>query len=146
MSIKGLYILIVFAFIRTLSPIKAQELSQHVWKDRVLIVFSTNVTNPNFLHQISVLQHDIQGMNERKLVVYQCMPKQYKMGLQNKSTWRNGAQWYQRYKKEKSDFEIVLIGLDGGVKLRKTQWVSLETLFTLIDGMPMRQAELRNPK
>ena len=41
-------------------------------------------------------------------------------------------------------FEVVLIGLDGGIKLRQTKLVSLDKLFTLIDGMPMRRNELKN--
>jgi len=41
-------------------------------------------------------------------------------------------------------FGLELIGLDGGVKYRSTSAVPLEELWTLIDGMPMRRAELKN--
>ena len=39
---------------------------------------------------------------------------------------------------------MILIGLDGGVKLRQTEMISLDKLFTLIDGMPMRRREIKN--
>jgi hypothetical protein len=41
-------------------------------------------------------------------------------------------------------FEIILIGLDGGIKLRKNDIVSREELFSIIDAMPMRRNEMRN--
>ena len=37
---------------------------------------------------------------------------------------------------------IVLIGKDGGVKMKKEFQVDPKTVFTLIDGMPMRRAEM----
>lgn len=36
-----------------------------------------------------------------------------------------------------------LIGLDGGVKLVQQRSVNLQEIFTLIDGMPMRQWQIR---
>ena len=39
-------------------------------------------------------------------------------------------------------FWIVLIGKDGGVKLRSDD-AGLDQIFDLIDSMPMRQAEMR---
>jgi hypothetical protein len=38
--------------------------------------------------------------------------------------------------------EVVLLGKDGGIKAR-ADTLSLDSLFHLIDSMPMRQAELR---
>ena len=38
---------------------------------------------------------------------------------------------------------MVLIGKDGGEKLRSHEIVSPETLCRLIDSMPMRQEEMR---
>ena len=52
----------------------------------------------------------------------------------------------RRYKAEKSDFRVILIGLDGGEKLEQTEVLSAEKLFNTIDSMPMRQAEIRKNK
>jgi hypothetical protein len=38
---------------------------------------------------------------------------------------------------------VVLVGKDGGVKLRTAAAVPAEELFRLIDSMSMRQAEMR---
>ena len=40
-------------------------------------------------------------------------------------------------------FAIVLVGKDGGEKLRRTTPLSPEELFSIVDAMPMRRAELR---
>jgi hypothetical protein len=41
-------------------------------------------------------------------------------------------------------FEVILIGKDGGVKLRAKTPISIQELFSLIDAMPMRRQELRD--
>jgi hypothetical protein len=40
------------------------------------------------------------------------------------------------------DFRVVLIGRDGGVKLRRDEPISAADLFALIDSMPMRKQEM----
>ncbi len=44
---------------------------------------------------------------------------------------------------ESSEFEMVLIGKDGGVKARTSDPSALEDFLILIDSMPMRRAEMR---
>lgn len=45
---------------------------------------------------------------------------------------------------ELPDFELVLIGKDGGVKARTRDLNALEDFLALIDSMPMRRAEVRS--
>ncbi len=144
LSIKRIGILLTC--ICTTSLINAQEPSTHVWKDRLLIVMTTTKESTEFLQQMRSLERDSMGIKARKLIIYQSTPEQYKKGLQKNSAWRSGSDLYSKYNKENSAFKIVLIGLDGIIKLRETQVLSVEKLFTLIDGMPMRKAELRNGK
>jgi hypothetical protein len=40
-------------------------------------------------------------------------------------------------------FTVLLVGKDGGVKLRREGRVKLDEVFSLIDTMPMRQREVR---
>jgi hypothetical protein len=44
---------------------------------------------------------------------------------------------------EDGAFAAVLVGRDGGEKLRSAEPVPAEKLFDLIDAMPMRQREMR---
>jgi len=43
-------------------------------------------------------------------------------------------------------YEAVLIGLDGGVKWRSSEAVSAQTLFSVIDAMPMRRTATKTPR
>lgn len=45
---------------------------------------------------------------------------------------------------ERPDFEMVLIGKDGGVKARTSDLNALEDFLGLIDTMPMRRTEMRS--
>ena len=41
-------------------------------------------------------------------------------------------------------FRVILIGKDGGIKLKRNDQIDLETIFELIDSMPMRKDEIRH--
>lgn len=56
---------------------------------------------------------------------------------------KNSLQW-KKWEVDRSDpFTFVLIGRDGGEKLRSAEVVSAEKLFGLIDAMPMRKNEIK---
>jgi hypothetical protein len=40
-------------------------------------------------------------------------------------------------------FMLILLGKDGGIKLKRNDRVKLEEIFSLIDSMPMRKDEMR---
>ena len=46
---------------------------------------------------------------------------------------------------EAGAFAAVLVGKDGGEKFRSEGPVSPEVLFEIIDAMPMRRREMRDP-
>jgi hypothetical protein len=118
----------------------AQKLQKHQWNNRVLIVAAKNQTL--LQQQIELLNKDLKGLQERKLVIYKVLPEEFSEGIENEA-WISNSKFYANHKKTEEDLEIILIGLDGGVKLRQTKLLTLEKLFALIDGMPMRKAELR---
>ena len=119
----------------------AQDLEQYEWKDRVLIVKAKN--SALIQQQIDVLNKDLKGLKERKLIVYKVTPNQYAKGIKS-DNWIPNKTFYTKLRRTSREFEVILIGLDGGVKLRQTLLLSKEKLFALIDGMPMRRQELKN--
>ena len=58
--------------------------------------------------------------------------------------WKIVDKGFSEWTDPDSGFEILLIGLDGGVKLRQDEVIDTETLFARIDAMPMRRQELEN--
>ncbi|NNK75467.1 MAG: DUF4174 domain-containing protein, partial [Maribacter sp.] len=45
---------------------------------------------------------------------------------------------------ENQNFELVLIGLDGIIKLKRNEILTTDDLFSIIDSMPMRKYKLKN--
>lgn len=119
----------------------SQDLRKHEWKNRVLLI-SSKLEKP-LNEQLTILLKDSEGLKERKLIIYKVLPNKYAEGIQS-DLWLKNEKFYAKIKGKRSDFEVILIGLDGGVKLRQMESLTTEKLFTLIDGMPMRRREIKN--
>ena len=102
-----------------------------------------NTNTFTFQNQIEALQNNENGLIERKLIIYQIEQHRYKIGLMD-NEWQNSTKLYKKYKEKNTPFEIVLIGLDGGIKLRQSNLLTCEALFSIIDVMPMRREEIKN--
>ena len=106
------------------------------------MVFTHIKNDEIFNKQISNLLKEKKGLTERKLIIYQFVKDQYSINFDSK--WLLSSLKKRKYKAESENFKVVLIGLDGGVKLEQTSFLSTKKLFTIIDGMPMRRNEIRN--
>ena len=137
---KSVLIILVFTAINTL---QAQDLLEHRWKDRLVLLLSNDLADPELRKQQEVFKGVKQELSDRKIIVYTVTPQFVYTSLKEMKKNRNNAV-YTKYKKGTASFEVVLLGLDGGVKLRKNRVVKSEELFGLIDQMPMRRAEMRN--
>ena len=51
---------------------------------------------------------------------------------------------YKKYNTTKNPFKIILIGLDGTIKLEENQVIAPSNIFNKIDQMPMRKQELKD--
>ncbi|WP_158275629.1 DUF4174 domain-containing protein [Marinilabilia rubra] len=136
-------LLVIASFLNTTLPMAAQDLSSHEWKDRLLLVLTTENSEDLYKEQMELFKDDIDGLEERKLVVYSVMPEQYKKGIQCEK-WIESTSLNDQYRKGDKGFEIILLGLDGRVKLRQSEVLSIEKLFRTIDAMPMRRNKMRN--
>lgn len=103
------------------------SLESYRWKNRVLILFGPP-ESPGLQEQRAVLSEDPQGLSERDMVI---LDPPDTGSLQN------------HYKVGPQDFTVILVGKDGGEKLRLDRPVTLGELFGLIDQMPMRRREMR---
>lgn len=110
---------------QTLSP-SSTSLDGYRWKQRLVVIFAPSAQDADYVRQHTLLQQHQQALRERDMVV-----------LSDTRPADNGA---LRHALNPAGFEIVLVGKDGGMKLRQTQPVSAEALLSLVDSMPMRQA------
>jgi hypothetical protein len=58
----------------------------------------------------------------------------------------NTSQWKQWEVGRADSFTFILLGRDGGEKLRSAEVVPAEKLFGLIDAMPMRKSEVKQKR
>jgi len=120
---------------------QSQVLSTSQWKNRILLVMSENPNDPLVKQQASLFSKDAEEMKERKLVLLQVFPEFYLMGGES-AIRRASAEVYFDYKSAKKSFELVLIGLDGDEKMRRSELIRPEDLYDIIDAMPMRRYEM----
>lgn len=121
---------------------EAQSLKNHQWQNRLLLVIANDTTNNEFQKQIEHLQSKKEDLQERKLLIYKVFPNQYIEGLDS-FTIEPSNDLYQKYNSKSADFKVILIGLDGRVKLKQRDIINIEQLKGIIDAMPMRIEELR---
>ena len=124
-----------------------QAIQKHLWKERVVLIISAN-KDSDLLERQMIEFTDLNGFIERKLVCYYLLPNAFRYIDNNHQdynlSWQsNSGKLYEEYADPDESFSIILVGLDGGIKMRRHTTVSQKDLFRLIDSMPMRQAELR---
>lgn len=131
----------------------SQISEKHKWENRVLIIISkeskTDQLPELFLQQFNSVRDSMDGCIDRKLLIYEVFPKRYKssnLKKQESSGWIDDTSIFKFYNQEGKDFKIILIGLDGTIKETRNEPISSQELFSIIDGMFMRKAELRGKK
>ncbi len=126
------------------TDLSGQDITRHQWKNRLLLVMGKEYSDVKLKEQLSALNNCIGGLTERKLLIYQVLPDKYKISkaYENEGTWHRSPVLYEQFSSADMPFEVLLIGLDGRVKLRKQDPLTCKDLWAVIDKMPMRQAEI----
>ncbi|WP_179020979.1 DUF4174 domain-containing protein [Winogradskyella forsetii] len=143
-------ILLIVALILMTSKLTGQNLDSHKWENRLILIISTNQDSEVYNNQIEEFETSYKGFAERRLIIYHVLPNQYKtVDYENDKSdnkWRSSSKLFKRYADDQSDFKVVLIGLDGSVKLQQNDLLTTDKLFETIDAMPMRRSEIKNKK
>jgi hypothetical protein len=106
-----------------------------------VIILSNDKDSEIFQKQLKELDSDHEGLKERKLIVYKILPEGQKITYHD-GTWIYNSEMYRQYTNKNEYFKVVLIGLDGGIKLNQNKLLTIEELFSKIDVMPMRRSEI----
>lgn len=117
-----------------------QDLSQYRWQNRLLVIVSHQENHPMIQKQLQEVKNHQQELEERRLLTIVMTPEKYQVQTDDKQ-WISGSN-YSNYQSGKT-FEVLLIGLDGGIKQRESDVFTAGKLISIIDSMPMRQAEMR---
>ncbi|MEL6169155.1 MAG: DUF4174 domain-containing protein [Pseudomonadota bacterium] len=105
------------------------DLGTFQWIARPVIVFADTPADPRFLEQIALLDDRLEALTERDVVII--------------TDTDPAALSDVRTRLRPRGFMLVLIGKDGGVKLRKPFPWDVREISRSIDKMPMRQQEIR---
>jgi hypothetical protein len=120
------------------------DLSQYTWKNRLLLLFAPDRSHPYFESLQQALMERRADAMVRDLVVFEILASGTSRvdGADIDSNTSRSLQ--ERFQISPSDFSVILIGKDGGIKLKRGEQTNLEDIFGLIDSMPMRQEEIRD--
>lgn len=140
-------ITLVITGMLNLHCMNAQPMEKHQWKNRIIIIQASDERSPLYKDQLSVFSDSESAFIERKLVLYEIVGDKYRIRdfqkTDHSGDWQNLKDQPGFLTGNKKPFSVFLIGLDGGVKLKKTDILTQKELFGLIDSMPMRRQELR---
>lgn len=126
----------------------AQDLSEHQWKSRILIVQTSDASSPEYQAQLAALDGQATALCERKIILYKVIRNTYqKISFQNTIPSASGTlkgTLQMLVKKNEAPFSVTLLGLDGGKKRQQKTTITAPDLYSIIDGMPMRRYEIKN--
>jgi hypothetical protein len=113
-------------------PAVMQDLSEFRWKKRPVLVFADSAEDPAFIEQMDLLEARKEELVARDVIVLTDTDPAARSPL--------------RLSMRPRGFMLMLVGKDGGNKLRKPFPWSVREISRSIDKMPMRQREIRENK
>ena len=130
--------------LRAQSPLSPTTLEQLHDSYRPLLIFAENPNDPSLLAQLHMLKDVASGLNRRDVLLI-AIPYEAPSPTDVSLTTDASTAARRRFHVAPPDFTVILLGKDGGEKLRSTKPVSFTKLQEKIDSMPMRQEEMANP-
>ena len=119
----------------------AAELSDYLWQSRPLLVFAPSEGDPRLDETMRRIEASRCDFVNRDMVLGRIVTE----GTSTLDGDVVDTTQAQRLASEfgigASGFSVVLIGKDGGEKLRVNDVPDLQTVYAVIDGMPMRGRE-----
>lgn len=121
----------------------AQNLSDYQWKNRLVILVDEDLRTDAIRSQFKTFASKPDELIERDILLFQLTPKTIALSNGEKAKL-SANETYSSLSIPKNYKGVILVGKDGGIKLKKTFEVTSADIFALIDGMPMRRSEARN--
>ncbi len=133
------------AWINGWSPAQAADaapLAAYRWQNRPFLIFAPSRDHPGRLAQLRLFNAVRTGLQDRDMVLIDIAGSQIQIDGTPTTTMEIEA-LRAFYDVPAPQFAVLLVGKDGDVKYRGDTPVDADTLFALIDSMPMRRREMR---
>lgn len=125
-------------------PSFAAKLDDHLWRERVLLVFAPAADHPDHVRLSRALEQRKHELDERQFVVYRLFSQGASRSDSKPLEAADVQNLRRRFGLNADRAVLILIGKDGSEKLRTALGeVDLDTIFQLVDEMPMRRQEMR---
>lgn len=119
------------------------NLNDYRWENRVILLFAEDSTDEQYQNQVELLHSEMEGLDDRDLLLVSVFLEGESQLNGQRITDESASELRGAYWDEAQSFTFILIGKDGGVKIRADEVVEADQLFGRIDSMPMRQREMR---
>ena len=110
---------------------------------RPLLIFAPKPDDPQLAIQLRTLDQHAAEVRDRDLVPI-ALPYNNPSPTAALLSPADSEAARRRFHVAPGDFTVILLGKDGGSKLRSSKPLSMERLNETIDAMPMRQDEVRS--
>lgn len=120
----------------------ADELSDHRWEHRPLLVFAPTDSDPRLVETLSRIEASRCDFVGRDMVVGLVLTEGNSTLDGHVVNAVESQRLRSRYALGDNAFSVLLIGKDGGEKLRVNEVPDLQAIYDVIDGMPMRSSEI----
>jgi hypothetical protein len=116
----------------------AEERDQH----RVLLIGAPSADDRRLLEQLRIVHDHAEEAADRDLVAI-AVPESGTPPTSLRLTASDWAEVQRRFHLASGSFAVLLLGKDGGEKLRSGKPIPFDRLRSVIDAMPMRKEEMR---
>ena len=116
-------------------------MDEYQWRFRPVVVFAPSDEDDRLSRQRRAYAASGEGLRERDIVLIEVVGNQVSTAFGPECD-QTAEALIARYGVPADRFSSLLIGKDGGVKLRSDEPVAVDELFGLIDAMPMRLREM----
>lgn len=120
----------------------AAELSDYRWERRPLLVFAPTGSDPRLVETLSRIEASRCDFVSRDMVIGLVVSEGNSTLDGQAITVEESQQLMSQYAIGENAFSVILIGKDGGEKLRRNEVPDLDEIYAVIDGMPMRSREM----
>jgi len=118
------------------------QLTDLEWEKRSLLIFAHDHQDKRLVHTLRVIQQVNCQIEDRDIALLIIVTQERRNLDKEGISTQYATALRSHYDIKDNEFAVLLIGKDGSEKFRTNTIPDIDEIFTLIDGMPMRQDEM----